>query len=86
MSCATLEAIAKALGVVVRLGDDSIEERQSAEEFRWRHARRKAKKLVGMVQGTMALESQAVGKDHLKHLLRVTTNDLISSNRKLWGE
>src|SRR5690606_12903770 len=49
-----LQAIAKALGVVVRLGETmEIEEPQTVDEFRREQANRKARQLVGLVQGTM---------------------------------
>jgi transcriptional regulator with XRE-family HTH domain len=82
-----LQAIAKALGVVIRLGETiEIEEPQSAEEFRRQQAHRKATELVRMVQGTMALEAQGVDETLLNQMVEQTKYELLSSRRRLWSE
>lgn len=83
----TLEAIADALGVVVRLGGGSaVEERQSASEYCRQQAADKAARLVRMVQGTMAIESQAVRPKHVAQLEKLAQAELLKSPRKLWGK
>src|SRR3954468_10379701 len=51
-SVATIEALASALGLVIK-----IVEAVDAEELRQRQAHMKASRLVGMVQATLGLES-----------------------------
>jgi transcriptional regulator with XRE-family HTH domain len=88
-SLSNLHAMARALGVVIRLGgttDIEFEELQSPQEYRIRHARDKAKKLIRMVQGTMALEAQAVDDGTVDDLVEDATHQLLSSMRRLWGE
>ena len=52
---------------------------------RWQ-AFAKAKKLVGLVQGTSALEGQAVDQSHLRHMVQVTINELLSGpSSQLWA-
>ena len=85
-STANLFAIARALGVTVRIGATAgIDEPESADEFRLVEARRKANDLVGMVQGTMALESQGVDSRTLERMRDSTAHELLKSNRRLWG-
>lgn len=82
-----LHAIARALGVIVRIGTTvDIEEPQSAEEYCHLQARRKATKLIRMVQGTMALEAQAVDGGTIERMIEHTTHELLNSKRRLWGE
>ena len=88
-SLSNLHALARALGVVIRLGgatDIEFEELQSPQEYRIKHARDKAKKLIRMVQGTMALEAQAVDDGTVDDLVEDATHQLLSSKRRLWGE
>ena len=81
-----LHAIARALGVVVRIGATiEIEEPQSAEEYRRIQARSKATQLMHMVQGTMSLEDQAVDKYTIEKMIENATHELLKSNRRLWG-
>lgn len=81
-----LHAIAKALGVVVRIGATiEIEEPQSADEFRRTQARGKAMKLMHMVQGTMSLEDQAVDQHTIDAMIEEATHELLKANRRLWG-
>ena len=50
-------------------------------------AEKKARELVGMVQGTMALEAQGLGNDVLDRLVRESTERLLARPRKeLWIE
>jgi transcriptional regulator with XRE-family HTH domain len=83
----TLHAIAQALGVVVSVGAEvKIEERESADDFRTQQAKRKATELVKMVQGTMALEAQAVEQTAVERMINQTTYELLNSRRRLWSE
>ena len=77
-----LQAIAAALGVQI-----GIAEASSALEFRKAQAAAKAKRLVRMVQGTMALEAQAVDSHTIADMIEQTTCELLAgSDRKLWNE
>jgi len=56
------------------------------EVVREREARRKARLLVRLTQGTMGLESQAVSSDVLKAIEEETTAKLLAEKgKKLWG-
>jgi hypothetical protein len=53
-------------------------------QIRYREARqaiRKARKLVGMVQGTMGLEGLALDKKTLKDLTKETTYELLGISK-----
>jgi hypothetical protein len=73
-------AVAQALGLNAHfdpVADD--------EEFLEQQAQKKARYLVGMVQGTMGLEGQGVEPSEVERLVRQTTRKLLSgSKRKLW--
>ena len=60
--------------------------KEPSEERRKKQARAKAKLLVGLVQGTSALEGQAVDSRHLESMIERTTAKLLRSKRKLWAE
>src|SRR6266404_4675933 len=62
-------AVAQALEVVL-----SARNSVKAREVRKRQARAKAKRLVGMVQGTSALEGQALDRDTLEEMTEQTTH------------
>lgn len=50
-------------------------------------ARRKAEKLVRMVQGTSALETQGVSARHIGQMIKKTVQELLAgSRRRLWAE
>jgi transcriptional regulator with XRE-family HTH domain len=81
-SLATVEALADALGMAVQ-----ILETIDAEELRERQAKHRAAQLVGMVQATMGLESQAVDRKTIETLTkRNATRLLAGSSRRLWDE
>jgi transcriptional regulator with XRE-family HTH domain len=87
----TVVAIARALGVrQLRIMDDGsvrFESVVDARRFREQQALRKAKKLVGMVQSTSALEGQAVSADDYRAMVERTVCELIDgSNHRLWSE
>ncbi|MHC4849704.1 MAG: helix-turn-helix domain-containing protein [Planctomycetota bacterium] len=81
-------AIAAALGVEVRLsGSSYVHELSNVSAFRRKQAHAKAKRLVRLVQGTMALESEAVGDDVLDELEEQNVHALLAGPaRRLWGE
>ena len=58
-----------------------------AQEILEQQARKKAERLVGMVQGTSALETQAVSSWHLGQMINKTVHELLAgSRRRLWAE
>jgi len=58
-----------------------------AEEILEHQARKKAQRLVGMVQGTSALEAQAVSSRHTGQMITKTIQELLAgSRRRLWAE
>ena len=47
---------------------------------------KKARELVGMVQGTSGLESQAIGQDQIEKMILQLVHQLMAgSRRKLWA-
>ncbi len=78
---AHVAAIAEALGVEL-----TGVPKEPSEERRKKQARAKAKLLVGLVQGTSALEGQAVDRRHVELMIEQTTAKLLRSKRKLWAE
>ncbi len=73
--------IAEALG----LGLD-FQPEDKVDALREQQARRKAKRLVGMVQGSSALEGQAVDQDTYERMVERTIHELLAGpNRKLWA-
>ena len=75
-------AIGDALGVSrLDFGDA-----RPAEKMRHLQAALKARKLVGMVQGTSALEGQAVSEPYRKLMIEKTINELLCGPRsELWA-
>lgn len=71
-------AIAEALGMSMGLSETI--------DIRMAQARKKARRVVGMVQGTSALESQGLDEEQIKHMIERTVRELLAgSNRKLWA-
>ena len=87
-SVKAVTAVAVALGVEVRLSDaPHVHEIYAAEAFRERRAKDKSRYLVGLVQGTMALESAAVEDAVLTQMERQTSRALLTgSSRRLWSD
>src|SRR5580700_6511493 len=83
-----VDAIAAALGVEVTLGASRrLNELKTAQEYRRDQAFKKAKRIVGHVQGTMGLEAQAVDQKTLNDLVEQTVSELLAGPpRKLWDE
>ena len=84
----TVAAIAAALGVEVRLSENPhVHETHGVSDFRRAQARAKARRLARLVQGTMALEAEAVGVETLAALEEDNLHALLAgSGRRLWGE
>lgn len=81
VTLSTLLRVADVLGV--RLGMESLD----LNEVRKRRAEIKARRLVGLVQGTMGLEAAAVDNATLSQLHQQTVRDLLrGSNRRLWED
>lgn len=80
-SFANVVAIAEALGMTVGLGETD------AEELCRQQARRKAERIARLVQGTSALESQAVDQTAYGRLVERSFHELMAgSRRRLWAE
>ena len=85
----TLGTLATALGVELRISKDGVEVKEllSPNGFREFIAKEKASNLVRMVQGTSALESQAVGKTDIKNMVDQTIHELLAGTpRRLWSQ
>lgn len=77
----TVAVIAGALGV-----DLGITRADDLAAMRDRQAHAKAKEIVAMVQGTSALEGQAVGSENLELMEQRTAAELLAgSSRRLWA-
>jgi transcriptional regulator with XRE-family HTH domain len=81
-------AVAQALGLrgLRIMEDDSIkfDPSLSAQDLREQQARKKARKLVGMVQSTSALEGQAVSEAAYQAMVERTYHELLAgSNHRL---
>ena len=58
-----------------------------AKELLEQQARKKAERLVGLVQGTSALEAPAVSPRHLGQMVTKTVQELLAgSRRRLWAD
>jgi transcriptional regulator with XRE-family HTH domain len=75
----TVTQLANVLGVTFKTQED--------DGMRWRAADAKAKRLASMVQGTSALEDQAVDSRVLRKIAnRIRDELLVGSGSKLWHE
>ena len=81
-------AIAVALGVEVRLGAaPCVHDSTAVSAFRLAQARLKARRLARLVQGTMALEAEAVSESVVDELEEQNVHALLAGPaRRLWGE
>jgi transcriptional regulator with XRE-family HTH domain len=80
-SFANVAAIAEALGSPI--GGEAID----VEELRRRQARLRAEQVARLVQGTSALEAQAVGEAAYRTLVERSYHELLAgSPRRLWGD
>lgn len=79
-SYASVSAVAEALGVPLQTAP------HDPEVFREQVARTKAERLMRMVQGTSALEAQAVSADAVARMVSKTVHELLAgSPRRLWS-
>jgi len=81
-------AIAAALGVEVRLCESPyVHESSTVSEFREAEARAKARRVARLVQGTMALEAEAVAVSVFEEMVEQNVHALLAGPaRRLWGE
>ena len=78
---ANVVAIAEALGVDIEFANQV-----DSYELLHQQAVKKARELVGMVQGTSGLESQAVGQNQIDMMIQQLVHKLMAgSPRKLWA-
>jgi len=78
----TVTSLARELGVGVRLNDEA-----DVRTIRRRQAERKAERILAIVQGSSALESQAMGRKTIREMREKTINELLAgSPRKLWAD
>jgi transcriptional regulator with XRE-family HTH domain len=87
-SASTLHLVAKSLGMSIALGaEPRIEVVERPQDLRLRRAEQKARRIAGLVQGTMGLEAQAVGKETLDQIVNESIHRLLAgSNRQLWSD
>jgi len=79
-SLANILAIANALGLSLTFDETDI------DTVRENQARKKARRLVAMVQATSALEGQGVSEKHIERMIEQTVHELLAgSSRKLWA-
>ncbi len=87
----SIAAVARVLGMgAVRFLDDGsvkFDPTISTQALRERQARKKAERLVGMVQGTSALEGQAVSEADMHGMAEDMYHKLLAgTNHRLWSE
>ncbi len=81
-SFSSVAAIAEVLGMHMASAPE-----EDIASMRERQAEAKARSLVALVQGTSALEAQAVGPAHLRLMKQRTVAELLSgSARRLWAQ
>jgi len=84
---AVVNALGGGIPRILPDGSCTFEFPVSAEKIREQRATEKARKLVGLVQGTSALEAQAVRKaDYLQMLNRTRHELLAGSSQRLWSD
>lgn len=82
----SIMALAQALGVEVRFSHDvQVVEVQGVREMQKEQALRKARRVAQHVQGTMALEAQAVSPETIDDMVDENSIELLAgSRRRLW--
>jgi transcriptional regulator with XRE-family HTH domain len=81
-SLASVVAIADTLGLELKFTSTTTPEQLKQEQ-----ARKKAKKLAALVQGTCGLEGQGVDRAGFEAMVEQTTHELLAgSKRRLWSE
>jgi len=83
-----VQAIANTLGLKVQLGAEiEVIAPLDPAAFRAQAALAKAERLIRLVQGSMALESQGIETKELEALKQQTVHELLAgSPRRLWSE
>lgn len=77
----TIMTIADALGFSL-----DLKPKADVNEIRMKQARKKARQLVSLSQGTAALEAQGVNDDAIKNMEEKFVHQLLAgSDRRLWG-
>lgn len=80
-SFANVAAVAEVLGAPLGLAEIDI------DELRRRQARMKAERIARLVQGTSALESQAVDASTYSRIVERSFHELLAGpKRRLWAE
>ena len=80
-SFANVSSVSEALGAPLMLDATDV------DELRRRQAQAKAEQVARLVQGTSALENQAVDQSTYRRLVERSVHELLAgSNRRLWGE
>jgi len=78
----TVTSLARELGVGIRLDDE-----MDVRAVRQRQAEQKAERILAIVQGTSALEAQAVSPQTMRDLHEKTVHELLAgSPRRLWAD
>ena len=78
----TVASLAHVLGVGVRFNDEV-----DVRTIRRRQAERKAERILAIVQGSSALEAQALSRETIRDLREKTIHELLAgSDRKLWAD
>jgi hypothetical protein len=88
LSVDVVSAMAAALGLEAILGaNPRVRAVLSAAQFREQRAREKAKRLVGVVRGTMALEAEGVSAEAVAEMEQETVHELLAGPaRRLWSD
>lgn len=85
----SLQAVCSVLGVELRIGGKAkvvFKEKESVEKVRKVVATAKARQIVKLVQGTSALESQAVSASNARDMVSRTIRELLTGPpRNLWA-
>ncbi len=81
-------AVAEALGISIQVDDGVLRSNAiDLEDFIEQQAERQARRLVGMVRGTMGLEGQALAEEESLPLIKKTKRKLLGGPLKnLWYE
>lgn len=84
----SVSALAEALGLEVVLGArHHVRAVENVVAFRERRARVKARRLVGIVQASMALEADGVSTGVLREMEEKTVHELLAGpGRRLWSD
>ncbi len=77
----SITGLAAALGLKVR-----FESTDTALEMRRQEAEKKAREIVGLMQGTSGLEDEGIGLEAFEEAVEQTMHELMAGQgKKLWG-